>query len=55
MAFLLAFHLVTFLAIRIIFLPHLVALMAFLPLERLGAKPAPRRVLARGAFDPTRP
>jgi hypothetical protein len=31
-----AFHLVTFGALGIIFLPHLVALAAFLPLERLG-------------------
>ena len=31
-----AFHLVTFVGIRIIFLPHVVCLAAFLPLERLG-------------------
>jgi hypothetical protein len=31
-----AFHVVTFAAIRIIFLPHVVCLAAFLPLERLG-------------------
>jgi hypothetical protein len=37
-AFLFAFHVITFLMIRIIFLPHLVALTAFLPLERLGAR-----------------
>jgi hypothetical protein len=34
---LVAFHVVTFAALRIVFLPHLVALAAFLPLERLGA------------------
>jgi hypothetical protein len=33
-----AFHLVTYAALGIIFLPHLVALAAFLPLERLGAQ-----------------
>jgi hypothetical protein len=32
------FHVVTFLALRIIFLPHLVALAAFLPLERIGGR-----------------
>jgi hypothetical protein len=42
---LVAFHVMTYLAIRIIFLPHLVALMAFLPLERLG----PREVSAAPA------
>jgi hypothetical protein len=31
-----AFHLMTYAALGIIFLPHLVALAAFLPLERLG-------------------
>lgn len=31
-----AFHLLTFAAITILFVPHLVALAAFLPLERLG-------------------
>jgi hypothetical protein len=30
------FHLATFVGVRIIFLPHLVCLPAFLPLERLG-------------------
>ena len=35
---LLGFHVMTYLAIHIIFLPHLVALMAFLPLERLGRR-----------------
>ena len=30
------FHLVAFIGIRIVFLPHLVCLAAFLPLERLG-------------------
>ena len=33
-----AFHVVTFAAIRIIFLPHVVCLAAFLPLERLGRR-----------------
>jgi hypothetical protein len=40
---LVAFHLVTFMMLRIIFLPHLVALTSFLPLEQLG----PRRSAAR--------
>ena len=31
-----AYHLATFAAIRIIFLPHLVCLSAFLPLERVA-------------------
>jgi len=34
------FHAVTFLTISIIFLPHVVCLLAFLPLERLGRAPA---------------
>jgi hypothetical protein len=33
-AAMLSFHLVTFGALTIIFLPHLVAILAFLPLER---------------------
>jgi hypothetical protein len=47
-AALIGFHVMTYLAISIIFLPHLVALMAFLPLERLGrrdAVPSPSAVL----------
>ena len=36
----LLFHVVTFLTISIIFLPHVVCLLAFLPLERLGRAPA---------------
>jgi hypothetical protein len=36
------FHLVTFAAVGIIFLPHLVALTAFLPLERLGSRTGER-------------
>jgi len=32
-----AFHVVTFSTISIIFLPHVVCLLAFLPLERLSA------------------
>lgn len=37
-----AFHLLVYATVRIIFLPHLVAMLAFLPLERLrrGAPPA---------------
>jgi hypothetical protein len=35
------FHVVTFLTISIVFLPHVVCLLAFLPLERLGRAPAP--------------
>ena len=38
---LIAFHVITYLAISIIFLPHVVALTAFLPLERLGRREAP--------------
>ncbi len=37
-ALLVAFHLMTFMMLRIIFLPHLVALMSFLPLEALGPR-----------------
>ncbi len=40
-ASLIAFHVITYLAISIIFLPHVVALTAFLPLERLGRRDAP--------------
>ena len=36
------FHLMTFLSLGIVFLPHLVALAAFLPLERIGADPSAR-------------
>jgi hypothetical protein len=41
----LLFHAVTFLTISIVFLPHVVCLLAFLPLERLSRTPAlsPRR------------
>jgi len=35
------FHVVTFMSISIIFLPHVVCLLAFLPLERLGRARAP--------------
>jgi hypothetical protein len=38
---LIAFHVLTYLAISIIFLPHVVALTAFLPLERVGRREAP--------------
>jgi hypothetical protein len=48
---LVAFHLVTFAALRIVFLPHLVALLAFLPLERLGA-PRRRDELSLGSAQP---
>jgi hypothetical protein len=44
-----AFHLVTFATIGIIFLPHLVAMLVFLPLERL---PAPRRARRPAASPP---
>ncbi len=44
-----SFHVVTFLAIRIIFLPHVVCLAAFLPLERLGRGGA--RVHALGSEE----
>lgn len=39
-AFLLSFHVMTFLMIRIIFMPHVVCLAAFLPLERVLNRPA---------------
>ena len=49
-AFLLGFHVMTFLMIRIIFMPHVVCLAAFLPLERVAQPdalssriPRPRR------------
>jgi hypothetical protein len=45
-AALIAFHVITYLAISIIFLPHVVALMAFLPLERLGRRHAPSTATA---------
>jgi hypothetical protein len=54
-AVLVGFHVMTFLMIRIVFLPHLVALLAFLPLERLapGAEATEARV--RGAIAGTPP
>lgn len=42
-----AFHLLTFLTISIVFLPHCVALLALLPLERLGRRTAPATVITR--------
>lgn len=36
----LAFHLMTFVTISIVFLPHCIALLALLPLERLSRRPA---------------
>lgn len=42
-ATLLAFHLVTFAMITIIFLPHVLCLASFLPLERVVARSGPRR------------
>lgn len=49
-----AFHLMTFLALGIVFLPHLVALAAFLPLERLGRRGerAPTATALSGAAGP---
>ena len=41
------FHLLTFLTITIVFLPHCVALLALLPLERLGPPTAPATGPAR--------
>ena len=38
-AFLVSFHVMTFLMIRIIFMPHVVCLAAFLPLERVLNRP----------------
>jgi hypothetical protein len=40
-AFLLTFHVMTFLMIRIIFMPHVVCLAAFLPLERVLNRASP--------------
>jgi hypothetical protein len=34
---------VTYVFLRLVFLPHLVCLLAFLPLERLGRRVAARR------------
>lgn len=42
-ALLFAFHLMTYLMLRIVFLPHLVALTAFLPLERMGPRKRSRQ------------
>jgi hypothetical protein len=54
------FHLVTWLALKISFLPHVVCLASFLPLERLSARrePAPAagaRTWAAPRTRPTRP
>jgi hypothetical protein len=38
-----AFHLVTFAAIKIVFLPHVVCLLAFLPLEQVATPGSDRR------------
>jgi hypothetical protein len=54
-ACLVAFHVMTFLMIRIVFLPHLVALTAFLPLERWGALTGTRPLRARGGIAPADP
>jgi hypothetical protein len=43
------FHLMTFLTISIVFLPHCVALLALLPLERLGVR---REVRVRPVREP---
>jgi hypothetical protein len=48
---LVVFHLVTYAALRIVFLPHLVALAAFLPLERVGA-PRPSDDVSLGSARP---
>jgi hypothetical protein len=50
-AFLVAFHVMTFLMIRIIFMPHVVCLAAFLPLERV----VNRQVVNRQAQQPDPP
>jgi hypothetical protein len=50
-----AFHAVTFATIHIVFLPHVVAMLAFLPLERLtpsGASPPSTAARARPARRP---
>jgi hypothetical protein len=52
---LIGFHVMTYLAIRIIFLPHVMALMAFLPLERLGRRDAVGPVPAPSATSPASP
>jgi hypothetical protein len=54
-ACLLVFHVTTFLMIRIIFLPHLVALLAFLPVERLAAGRVTSTGRLRGAIAGTPP
>ena len=46
------FHLMTFAAITIVFLPHCVAMLAFLPLERVRPVEYLRRRLRRLAPDP---
>ena len=50
-AFLVSFHVMTFLMIRIIFMPHVVCLAAFLPLERVLNRPN-RLALHRSAVGP---
>jgi len=42
----LGFHLMTFLTISIVFLPHCVALLALLPLERIAVRRLPQRQAA---------
>jgi hypothetical protein len=54
-AALLGFHVMTFLMIRIVFLPHLVALLAFLPLERLAPGTSASQTRVRGAIAGTPP
>jgi hypothetical protein len=43
------FHLMTFLTISIVFLPHCVALLALLPLERMSVRRVAREPLIRQA------
>lgn len=51
--FSLAFHAVTYAAISIIFFPHVVSLVSFLPLEKLGAARRDRKVSPSGGLSAT--
>ncbi|MDQ3735342.1 MAG: MFS transporter permease [Actinomycetota bacterium] len=50
-AFLLGFHLMVFAGVRIIFLPHVVAILAILPWERLAARHSSPDVIPRASPD----
>jgi hypothetical protein len=55
LAGLLAFHVLTFATISILFLPHVVCLLAFVPLERLGTTRVADGVRARLSRARSRP